>query len=119
MALWRPEEVEELLAGGDEIVRLARQRTTWTGCSFGHVWRVHALLTLGDIESVEREVTLTAGLARSSGSRSIVGSCSTGCAMLALLRGRFEEAERLALEAFEIGQRWSRPTRRRHMRSRC
>jgi eukaryotic-like serine/threonine-protein kinase len=105
MALWRPEEVEELLAGGDEIVHLAEAADDVDRLFLGHAWRVHAFLTLGDIESVEREVTLTAALARDLRQPIYRWLVLNWTAMLALLQGRFEDAERNALEAFEIGQR--------------
>jgi class 3 adenylate cyclase len=105
IALWRPEEVEELLAGGDEILRLAEAADDVDRMFLGHAWRVHAFLTLGDMDGVEREVTLTAGLARDLRQPICQWLVLNWNAMLALLRGRFEEAERLALEAFEIGQR--------------
>ncbi|MEJ7893820.1 MAG: hypothetical protein WKF94_14395 [Solirubrobacteraceae bacterium] len=99
-----PETLEERLANATEMVERARQVRDTEMTFLGHNVRVACLLELCDAEPVEREIEAMIGLAEDV--RQPFYRWRTTClrAMRAILDARFEDGERLADEAFEIGR---------------
>jgi hypothetical protein len=104
-ALWDPEAAEDRLAAGSEIVDLARAAGEGARERHGLFWRFVALMELGRVDEAEsalaafeREVTL-------AGDEQAAVMATARHAMLAILRGRFDEAMLLADEANERGRR--------------
>ena len=97
-ALLGPDSVEERLAAATELVRLGEKLGNEEIVGHAHVWRLTALLELGDVAAADAELEgwnrwfqpWWVALLR---------------AMRALLDGRFEDAEALGTEALKIGQR--------------
>ena len=106
---WSPDDLDDRLAIATEAVRLG-QRTDDKELEFrGRAWRVLDLLELADIPSVDVEIELCGRLAEAL--RQPVYHWYVGVfrAMRSLMEGRFEECERLALEALTLGQRTQLP----------
>jgi tetratricopeptide (TPR) repeat protein len=108
-ALWGPENLKERLVTAGEIVRLSEEEGNKAMALAGHKWRIAALLELGDIAAVDREITIVAQLAeelRQPFYRWWVKVLKT---MRALLEGRLAEVEHLAQEALMLGQQVQAP----------
>ena len=93
------DEVGELLAIADEIIRHAEASAELELALQGHSWRLVDLLELGQVEEIDDEIAACARLADRLGQpfyRSWVAGLHP---MRALMQGRFDEAERLAKEA--------------------
>lgn len=99
-----PETLAERLANSTEMVALAGDLRDTEMAFLGHHVRVGCLLELCDAEPVDREIQAMTELADAA--RQPFYRWRTTClrAMRAILDARFEEAERLAEEAFEIGR---------------
>lgn len=99
-----PETLAERLANATEMVALAGELRDTEMAFLGHHVRVGCLLELCDAEPVDREIQAMTELADAA--RQPFYRWRTTClrAMRAILDARFEEAERLAEEAFEIGR---------------
>jgi class 3 adenylate cyclase/tetratricopeptide (TPR) repeat protein len=110
-ALAGPEYAQLRLANTTEMLRLAKVANDNYGISGdARSWRVYSLLELGDMTAADAEIDTYARL---------VGECHepfqvclvTGFqCMRALMQGRFEDSERLAQQAFAIGQRMQTET---------
>ncbi|HUP68444.1 MAG TPA: AAA family ATPase [Acidimicrobiales bacterium] len=98
-----PDTLDERLANATEMVRLAGEVGDREMAILGHHVRLNCLLERCDVGPVDREIEEMAALADEL--RQPFYRWRTTClrAMRAILEARFDEAERLANEAFEIG----------------
>jgi class 3 adenylate cyclase len=108
-AIFGPENVDERLALGSEIVRLAEEAGDRTRPAMGHTLRLIALLELADIPAADAEIEAYARLAEDLRQPRFLAWIDVWRAMRALLDGRFEESERLAQEALTVAQRAQEP----------
>jgi tetratricopeptide (TPR) repeat protein len=109
-ALGGPDDVHRQLAIATEIMELAKQAgdeaATWSVVAWGsHIRRVTAFAQLGDMGAVDREIEAIAGLPEELRQPVALWYPPMYRAMRALFDGRFEEGERLALQALAAGQR--------------
>ena len=98
------DEVGELLAIADEIIRHAEASAELELALQGHSWRLVDLLELGQTETIDDEIAACASLADRLAQpfyRSWVAGLHP---MRALMQGRFDEAERLAREALAAAE---------------
>ena len=104
-----PEDHKERLAIVDEIQELAEQcgdREMVVRC---HAYRLREFLELGDVAGVDRELAEYARLAQELRMPQHIWHTSALRSMRALIDGDLEEAERLAEEARERGERAEQP----------
>ncbi len=102
MALVAPGQWEEGWALAGEVLQLAQATADRELELFGRVLRAGSSLELGDIRTVEADVAAHARLADELRMPVHRWAATTMRAMRALLRGDFEEAERLAGQARSI-----------------
>jgi hypothetical protein len=104
-ALWDPAGAADRLATASEIIELAR--TTGDGARERRAlfWRFVALMELGRVAEAESALAVFEREAAAAGDAPGAVTATARQAMLAVLRGRFEEAERLAAEVAEAGRR--------------
>lgn len=100
-----PDGLDEQLAAGDEIVRLARIAGDEEMQFQGHHLRLLALLQLADVVSVDAAIRTCARLARELRQPRYDWQVTVFRAMRALMRGRFADGDCLAQEALGIGRR--------------
>ena len=103
-AVWGPDNVAERLPIVDEILQLADEVGDRERAIQGHFYRAVSFLELGEMRGVYQQldaVERLAGELRQPAQRWYVGVLRT---ILALFEGRFEEAERLIPETFELAQ---------------
>lgn len=103
VALLSPDKTDERLATTSEILNITRLcRNPRLGLRACYL-RIRDLLELGQIVDLDREVQtytqMTAELRQQH-----LGYTEAALAMRAMMDGRFDEAERLALDAFNLGQ---------------
>ncbi len=75
----------------------------------GHLWCLTDLLELGEVQTADREIAVYAQRAEELRQPFYLWFLATWNATRAWLRGHFAEAERLAREALQIGQRAQDP----------
>ena len=99
-----PETLDERLTNAAEMVRLASEVGDREMTFLGHHVRLKCLLERCDIVPVDRELDAMMALAEEL--RQPFYRWRTTClqAMRAILEARFDEAERLTAEAYEIGK---------------
>jgi class 3 adenylate cyclase/tetratricopeptide (TPR) repeat protein len=107
---WGPENVDGRLAAATEIATLAESIGAYQRALRAHEMRFTALLEMGDTMRVEAEVQAYVALAKKSGEQ--FGIVERFRAALALLRGRFDEAERETRELARHAQRRQDPALR-------
>jgi predicted ATPase len=98
------DEVGELLAIADEIIRHAESSAELELAIQGHSWRLVDLLEFGQTEEIDAEIAACVELADRLGQpfyRSWVAGLHP---MRALMQGRFDEAERLATDALTAAE---------------
>ncbi len=100
-----PDRIEEALAAGDDIVRLAPIGGDRDMEFEGHHLRLIALTQLGDFEAVDEEIAACDKLAGELRQPRYQWEAAVFRTMRALMQGRFKEAERLAQTALSFGQR--------------
>ena len=103
--IWGPDSLKERLALGAEILALSGTGRDRTHGMRKQQWRVVDLVEAGEIDAARREITVASTIAdavRQPRHRWVAASLQ---AMAAIFEGRLGDAERLALEAFEMGQR--------------
>jgi class 3 adenylate cyclase len=100
-----PDRLDEQLEAAAEIVRLARRSRHRDMEFHGHHFRLNTLLQLGDIDGVDAEIRACNRLAKELRQPLYLWQATALRAMRALLAGRFDEGERLAEEARQIGER--------------
>ncbi len=104
---WGPENVEGRLASATEIAGLAESIGDYQRALRAHEMRFTALLEIGDMQSLTAETRAYEALARQAGEQ--FGIVERFHAALALLRGDFEQAERLSQELLRHAQRRQDP----------
>ena len=107
-AAWWPENPEERLAIGSEIIRLAEETGDLERTFQGHDARVCALIDLGEIADVDLELEAERLLVEELRQPAQLWLFTHTRAMRALMDGRFDEAEHLIEEALPLGERAQR-----------
>ena len=107
-ALWGESPPEERLALADEIIRQAEQCEDRDLELQGRTWRTLDLVELGDVAALDSELLIYRRRAEALRQPRYLGMSSILRGLRAQWEGRFEETERLALEAMEVGQRLGR-----------
>jgi tetratricopeptide (TPR) repeat protein len=103
--LWAPVHLDARLAAATELARLAGETASRELALQAHAWRLGDLLELGDIDGVRRETDIYARLAAELRQPTYQWWAAMFQAMLALLQGRFAEAERLARDGVALAER--------------
>ena len=104
-ALWDPAAAADRLATASEIVELARAGGDHARERRGLFWRFVALMELGRVAEAESALAVFEREAAAAGDAPAAVMATARQAMLAVLRGRFEEAERLSDQPAEGGRR--------------
>jgi DNA-binding SARP family transcriptional activator/tetratricopeptide (TPR) repeat protein len=106
-ALWGIDPAPERLATGTELGEIAADVGDDLLALHGHMWRVRELLAQGDVDAVNEEVDRFA--ARDTGPvHPFAISCSYNvAAMMALVAGDFEEADRLGPLAMDTAAEYN------------
>ena len=104
-ALWDPAGAEDRLAAAAEIIDLARAAGDRSQERHGMFWRFVALMELGRVSEAEPALAAFEHAARAAGDGPAVVMATARHAMLASLRGRFDDAAQLAGEVAAEGRR--------------
>jgi tetratricopeptide (TPR) repeat protein len=104
ITLWGPENSVDRLQIASDVVALGEQARQRELILRGHAWRAVSLMELGDWVSADMELALHARLAAEQRDPLHLWYVPLFQASRALLEGRIPAAERLALEAFEVGR---------------
>lgn len=104
-AVWAPDTLEERLRIGREILSLAERTGDRNLAMRGQQWRIADLLHAGDLDAVRREVAIQTHFAKAMRRPLHLWVDTIFRAMLAVFEGRLEVGERLAREAYALGQR--------------
>jgi tetratricopeptide (TPR) repeat protein len=104
LTIWGPHDLGERLAVAREFVALAEEAGQLEAALEGRKWLITALLESGDAEEAEAEVERYAHGAEALQQPWFLYYTPLLRSMLATLHGRFEEGERLSLEAMRIGR---------------
>jgi hypothetical protein len=102
---WGPDNLDEVVALTDEIIAAAEGARDLEQALNGHLIRLELLVTLGRTAAAQRELAVATGLAhelRLPSARWHVAVHETG---LALLGGRFADADELIEQAQQLGER--------------
>jgi class 3 adenylate cyclase/tetratricopeptide (TPR) repeat protein len=108
-ALAGPDNTLDRLAITTEIVELAESVGDRHLALTAHTWRIADLLEMGDAHEASAEIARCTRLAAECGQPFHQWRITRIRAMLLLLQGQFEEAERLARQALVIGQQIREP----------
>jgi hypothetical protein len=108
-ALWDPAGAEARLAAGSEIIDLARAAGDDRRERHGQFWRFVALMELGRVAEAESALAAFAREAAAAGDAQAAVMVTARHAMLAVLRGRLDEASRLTREVAEAARRAGMP----------
>lgn len=103
-----PDRIDEAIASGEEMARLARIVGDRDMEFEGHHLRLIALAQLGDFGAVDEEIASCDRLAGDLRQPRYLWQAAVFRTMRALMRGRYKESERLAQTALSIGQRAER-----------
>jgi tetratricopeptide (TPR) repeat protein len=113
-AMQGPEHVEERLLYANEMGHLARTANVETSLlnaselenctNDAHAWRVYCSLELGDIADADSVNEVLSTWSESNQAPFVLCLVNSFRAARALMRGHFAEGERLAQQAFAIGQ---------------
>jgi class 3 adenylate cyclase len=103
-----PDGIEDALAAGEEIVRLARVAGDRDMEFHGHHLKLIALMQLGRMREVDQEIDACEKVANDLRQPSYEHQAATFRAMRAIMQGRFKEGERLSQSALQIGERADR-----------
>lgn len=101
-APWKPQETLERLAYADEMLHLAQQSSNGELISSAHTRRLECQLELGNIQAVNAEVDAMIQIDTELRQPSYLYLTVSFRVLQALLAGRFQEAEHLALQAREV-----------------
>ena len=104
-ALWDPGGAEDRLAAGSEIIDLARAAGDDRRERQGQFWRFVALMELGRVAEAESALAAFAREAAAAGDAEAAVMVTARHAMLAILRGRFDDASQLIEEVAETARR--------------
>lgn len=105
VALWSPPHLTERRSLADEMVAVAEAADDRERALQGRNWRMLDLLESGRIDAAEHELEEHGRLPDELRLPGYQWWTSMWQAMLAVMRGRFEEAERLSAQAVDIGRR--------------
>ena len=108
-ALWDPAGAETRLAAGSEIIDLARAAGDDRRERHGQFWRFVALMELGRVAEAESALAAFAQEAAAAGDAEAAVMVTARHAMLAVLRGRLDEASRLTREVAGAARRAGMP----------
>jgi tetratricopeptide (TPR) repeat protein len=108
-ALWDPAGAETRLAAGSEIIDLARAAGDDRRERHGQFWRFVALMELGRVAEAESALAAFAREAAAAGDAEAAVMVTARHAMLAVLRGRLDEASRLTREVAGAARRAGMP----------
>ncbi len=100
-----PETLPQRLAVADELIARAGEFGDLRLLVQGRTWRAIDLFEAGDIPAVAAELDLAAAVAEQLREPFLLWATTYPRAALALLAGRFDEAEKHAREALAIGER--------------
>jgi class 3 adenylate cyclase len=103
-----PDRIDEAIASGEEMARLARIVGDRDMEFEGHQLRLIALAQLGDFRAVDHEIAACDRLAGELHQPRYLWQTAVFRTMRALMQGRYKESERLAQTALSIGQRAER-----------
>jgi class 3 adenylate cyclase len=106
-SLWGPDNLDARLQTAQEMVSLADRIKDRQWALRAVEMHLADLLETGAIQEADADLTTYQELSGKTGSANSVVELS--CAMRALLRGEFEEGERLAEHAMVVGQRRQEP----------
>jgi eukaryotic-like serine/threonine-protein kinase len=98
-----PDDTEDWLAIGDELVRVAREAGDREREFFGHQHGLGALIVTGDIRAADNRLDAMARLTDELRQPTLQRALAVTRTMRALFAGRLEEAEQLIQEALEVG----------------
>jgi AAA domain len=104
-ALWDPAGAGDRLAAGSEIIDLARAAGDDRRERQGEFWRFVALMELGRVAEAESALAAFGREANASGDAEAAVMVTARHAMLAVLRGRFDQASQLIEDVAEAAQR--------------
>ncbi|MDQ3734172.1 MAG: ATP-binding protein [Actinomycetota bacterium] len=104
-ALWDPAAAGDRLAAAAEIIDLGRAAGDASQERHGLFWQFVALMELARVGEAESTLAVFQRSARTAGDADAIVMATSRHAVLALLRGRFDEATRLADEVAELGRR--------------
>jgi class 3 adenylate cyclase/tetratricopeptide (TPR) repeat protein len=102
--LIEPGHAEPRLAIATEILKLGKLANSTQGLCDGVFWRANCLFELGDVRSADAEIDALCALGEETNRPFYVALSTMLRAARALMRGRFEDSERLAQQAFTMGQ---------------
>jgi len=105
MALWDPDNSDERLAVANETVQLAARTSNRELALQGYRWRMPDLLELGEVSAAWRDLEAHAQLARELRQPFYLWDATRWRATRAIVEGRYAEAEQLAEQASEFGER--------------
>ena len=108
-ALWDPASAETRLAAGSEIIDLARAAGDDRRERHGQFWRFVALMELGRVAEAESALAAFAREAEAAGDAEAAVMVTARHAMLAVLRGRLDEASQLTREVADAARRAGMP----------
>jgi tetratricopeptide (TPR) repeat protein len=97
-ALWDPAGAQDRLDAGSEIVELARAAGDGERARHGLFWRFVALMELGRVAEAESALAAFAREVRAADDAEAAVMVTARHAMLAVLRGRFDQARQLTEE---------------------
>jgi class 3 adenylate cyclase len=104
-ALMEPEHAEQRLAIATELLQMAKAANGTTEIALALFWRGFCLLELGEMAAADAEFDGWRRWAEETNQPFYYSMSVVLAATRALMHGRFEEGERLAQQAFAIGQR--------------
>ncbi len=99
-----PDHAEARLPIAAEMLKLGRATGSPMGVQDGLFWHVNCLLESGETQEADAEIDAFQLLGEETNRPFVVTLSKVLRATLALMRGRFEESERFAREAFAVGQ---------------
>lgn len=111
-AVWWPDNLDDRLSLSAELVAAAGRAGDRERQLQGHHYRCLALLEVGDMHGLHRELQAKARLAEELRQPAQWWYLISVQSTLAIFTGRFEEAERLIDEVFELGERAQGPMAR-------
>jgi hypothetical protein len=112
MTSWGPDTPAERVSLGTEIVHLAQREDDLERLHQGHMVRVHALIELGDRDSLDAELSVTAELTDRLRQPPQQWYAWGVLPLLALLEGRFRDVPGLIERVQDVGRRlgiWNAP----------
>jgi DNA-binding SARP family transcriptional activator len=104
-AIWAADNIGERLAIAAEMVQLSESTGDLERLFQSHAFRIWTLLELGDLAAVSAEVGMASRVADDLRQPAQLWMVAVARTLCALLEGRFEEAEELIEEAFQLGER--------------